>query len=140
MTIETQEPVADLTVPDEWLDALLPQKLDQATDRCDICQAQALHAWSTPSGLVMMCNHHAREESRWIPGRYAHRDYRMPVEEAEALNAKSMADAQEQLAKPVSSSHTVDPITRAGAKVNDEYREVPRHLTQWDLAWWGGAR
>lgn len=38
-----------------------------AADRCDRCGAEAKHVWQFAAGVLMWCNHHAREYAKAIP-------------------------------------------------------------------------
>lgn len=117
-----------------FADLLLPEQLQQSKDRCDRCQAQALHAFAVAGRegehvVLMFCNHDAREFHNAGYPYLVHQDYRKPYDEWLADTEAERQAALKELAK----NKTDDANLAAGTS-------VPLHLAQWDrqepTRWW----
>lgn len=138
MTEQLAEPTDVLDTWDEEREllahSLLPETLEGV--RCDVCgsagQSMALHAWIIGGDLLAMCNHHGRQFAQELRD-HPHRDYRMPLAEAEKLDAEGRARALASANEKKPTTHTASAMERAANETRDDYRPIPRHTVQWDL-------
>lgn len=111
----------------EFYDSLLPESLNQNKDRCDICQAEAHHAFVMTNGLPLLaCSHDARETIHNAGVPYlAHRDYRTPMDEW-VIQRKA---AMEAALKAIEAKKLDDSNFDAGTS-------MPLHKARWDERYW----
>ena len=117
-----------------FADLLLPEQLQQSKDRCDRCQAQALHAFAVAGRegehvVLMFCNHDAREFHNAGHPYLVHQDYRKPWDEFQQERKEQIAKALKELEKNKVDDSNFDAGT-----------SHPLHLAQWDrqepTRWW----